>query len=77
MPVSRRSPLTNKSTLLGPYIDRLTQPGGLDQPNRIIEHLLKVRAISVMTTGLELNKHQAHGIKLIGERVLPALREAA
>ena len=61
--------------LLDLCVDRLTLTGGVGQLDRIIEHLVEFKAIGVTEISLELKKHQAHGIRLIGERVLPALRE--
>ena len=60
--------------LLDRCVDKLTLTGGPDDLDRIIEHLLEFKAIGVTHTCIELKKHQAHGIKLLGERVLPALR---
>ena len=42
--------------------------------DHIIEHLLEYKALGVTEVCLELKNHQAHGIKLLGERVIPALR---
>jgi len=60
--------------LLDLCVDKLTLAGGLNDLDRIIEHLLEFKAIGVTHLCLELKKHQAHGIKLIGERVIPALK---
>jgi 5,10-methylenetetrahydromethanopterin reductase len=60
--------------LLDRCVDELTLTGGLDQIDRIIEHLLEFKAIGVTHMCIELKKHQAHGIKLLGERVIPALQ---
>ena len=60
--------------LLDLCVDKLTLTGGLDDLDRIIEHLLEFKAIGVTHLCLELKNHQAHGIKLLGERVIPALR---
>jgi hypothetical protein len=60
--------------LLDRCVDKLTLTGGLNDLDRIIEHLLEFKAIGVTHTTIELKKHQAHGIKLLGERVLPALQ---
>jgi alkanesulfonate monooxygenase SsuD/methylene tetrahydromethanopterin reductase-like flavin-dependent oxidoreductase (luciferase family) len=60
--------------LLDLCVDKLTLTGGVDDLDRIIEHLLEFKALGVTHICLELKNHQAHGIKLIGERVLPALQ---
>lgn len=60
--------------LLDRCVDKLTLTGGLNDLDRIIEHLLEFKAIGVTHTTIELKKHQAHGIKLLGERILPALQ---
>jgi len=60
--------------LLDVCVDKLTLCGGVDDLERIIEHLLEFKGIGVTHTCLELKKNQAHGLKLIGERVLPALQ---
>jgi 5,10-methylenetetrahydromethanopterin reductase len=60
--------------LLDMCVDHLTLTGSVNDLDKIIEHLLEYKASGVSNITLELKKHQAHGIKLIGERVLPALR---
>lgn len=60
--------------LLDRCVDKLTLTGGVDELDRIIEHLLEFKSIGVTEVCLELKNHQAHGIKLLGERVIPALQ---
>lgn len=60
--------------LLDRCVDKLTLTGGVGELDRIIEHLLEFKAIGVTEICLELKNHQAHGIKLLGERVIPLLR---
>ena len=60
--------------LLDRCVDELTLTGGIGDLDRIIEHLLEFKAIGVTDICIELKNHQAHGIKLLGEHVLPALR---
>jgi alkanesulfonate monooxygenase SsuD/methylene tetrahydromethanopterin reductase-like flavin-dependent oxidoreductase (luciferase family) len=60
--------------LLDRCVDKLTLTGGTNDLDRIIEHLLEFKNIGVTEVCLELKNHQAHGIKLLGERVIPALR---
>lgn len=60
--------------LLDMCVDHLTLTGGVADLDRIIEHLLEFKALGVTEICIELKKHQAHGIKLLGERVLPAIR---
>jgi alkanesulfonate monooxygenase SsuD/methylene tetrahydromethanopterin reductase-like flavin-dependent oxidoreductase (luciferase family) len=59
--------------LLDRCVDKLTLTGGVNDLDRIIEHLLEFKALGVTEICLELKNHQAHGIKLLGERVIPAL----
>ena len=60
--------------LLDLCVDKLTLTSTPDKLDHIIEHLLEFKAAGVTHTCLELKKHQAHGIKLLGEKILPALR---
>ena len=60
--------------LLDRCVDKLTLTGTPDDLDHIIEHLLEYKALGVTEVCLELKNHIEHGIKLIGERVIPALR---
>jgi len=60
--------------LLDRCVDKLTLTGSPDDLDRIIEHLLEFKALGVTQICLELKNHIAHGIKLLGERVIPALK---
>ena len=60
--------------LLDRCVDELTLTGGVEDLDHIIEHMLEFKALGVTEICLELKNHQAHGIKLLGERVIPALR---
>ena len=60
--------------ILDDCVDHLTLTASSDDMDPVIEHLLELKAAGCNEISLELKKHQAHGIKLIGERVLPALR---
>jgi alkanesulfonate monooxygenase SsuD/methylene tetrahydromethanopterin reductase-like flavin-dependent oxidoreductase (luciferase family) len=60
--------------LLDRCVDKLTLTGGTNELDRIIEHLLEYKALGVTEICLELKNHQEHGIKLLGEHVIPALR---
>ncbi len=60
--------------LLDDCVDNLTLTASTDDMEPVIEHLLELKAAGCNEISLELKKHQAHGIKLIGERVIPALR---
>ena len=60
--------------LLDLCVDKLTLTGDIGDLDSIIEHLLEYKALGLTEMCIELKKHQAHGIKLLGERVLPALR---
>jgi len=59
--------------LLDLCVDKLTLTGAVSELDRIIEHLLEYKAAGVTEVCMELKKHQVHGIKLLGERVLPAI----
>jgi alkanesulfonate monooxygenase SsuD/methylene tetrahydromethanopterin reductase-like flavin-dependent oxidoreductase (luciferase family) len=60
--------------LLDICVDKLTLTGGVNDLDRIIEHLLEFKDLGVTEICLELKNHQEHGIRLLGERVLPAIR---
>ncbi|MCK6371901.1 MAG: hypothetical protein L6Q83_11380, partial [Gammaproteobacteria bacterium] len=60
--------------LLDQCVDHLTLTAAVDDMDHVIEHLLELKAVGVQEVSLELKKHQAHGIRLLGERVIPALR---
>ena len=60
--------------LLDRCVDKLTLTGTPDDLDHIIEHLLEYKELGVTEVCLELKNHQEHGIKLLGERVIPALR---
>jgi alkanesulfonate monooxygenase SsuD/methylene tetrahydromethanopterin reductase-like flavin-dependent oxidoreductase (luciferase family) len=60
--------------LLDRCVDHLTLTGGMDDLDSIIEHLLEYKALGVTEICMELKNHQEQGIKLLGERVIPALK---
>jgi len=60
--------------LLDKCVDNLTLTGTPDDMDHVIEHLLEYKAIGVTEVCIELKKHQAESIRLIGERIIPALR---
>jgi len=60
--------------ILDDCVDHLTLTASSDNMDHVIEHLLELKAAGCNEISLELKKHQSHGIKLIGERVIPALR---
>ncbi|MGI9331026.1 MAG: LLM class flavin-dependent oxidoreductase [Gammaproteobacteria bacterium] len=60
--------------ILDDCVDHLTLTASSDDMDHVIEHLLQLKAAGCNEISLELKKHQAHGIRLIGERVIPALR---
>jgi len=60
--------------LLDLCVDKLTLTSTPDDLDGIIEHLLEFKAAGVTHTCLELKKHQAQSIKILGETILPALR---
>ncbi|MDJ0926006.1 MAG: LLM class flavin-dependent oxidoreductase [Gammaproteobacteria bacterium] len=59
--------------LLDDCVDHLTLTASVDDMDHVIEHLLDMKAAGIQEVSLELKKHQEHGIRLIGERVIPAL----
>jgi alkanesulfonate monooxygenase SsuD/methylene tetrahydromethanopterin reductase-like flavin-dependent oxidoreductase (luciferase family) len=61
-------------SLLDLCVDKLTLTSTPDNLDGIIEHLLEFKAAGITHTCLELKKHQAQGIKLLGEKILPAIR---
>lgn len=62
--------------LLDMCVDHLTLTGSVDDMDHVIEHLRALQQAGCNQVALELKKHQAHGIRLIGERVIPALGRA-
>jgi alkanesulfonate monooxygenase SsuD/methylene tetrahydromethanopterin reductase-like flavin-dependent oxidoreductase (luciferase family) len=60
--------------ILDACVDHLTLTASTDDMDHVIEHLLELKAAGCTEISLELKKHQAHGIKLIGERIIPAVR---
>lgn len=60
--------------LLDLCVDKLTLTGDVGDLDRIIEHLIELKQAGVTELSLELRKHAAQSIKLIGERVIPALQ---
>jgi len=60
--------------LLDMCVDHLTLTGTTNDMDHVIGHLLELKAAGCTQVSLELKNHQAHGIRLIGERVIPALR---
>jgi alkanesulfonate monooxygenase SsuD/methylene tetrahydromethanopterin reductase-like flavin-dependent oxidoreductase (luciferase family) len=60
--------------LLDLCVDNLTLTGHVSELDRIIEHLLEYKKIGATEVCLELKRHHAHTIKLLGEQVLPAVR---
>lgn len=60
--------------ILDDCVDHLTLTAATDDMDHVLEHLLELKAAGCTEISLELKKHQAHGIRLIGERVIPALK---
>jgi alkanesulfonate monooxygenase SsuD/methylene tetrahydromethanopterin reductase-like flavin-dependent oxidoreductase (luciferase family) len=60
--------------LLERCVDKLTLTGTTADLDGIIEHLLEYKALGVTEVCIELKKHQAKNIMLIGERILPAIQ---
>ena len=61
-------------SLLDKCVDKLTLTGDLGDLDHIIEHLLELKQVGITELSLELRKHVPQSIKLIGERVIPALK---
>ena len=60
--------------LLDQCVDNLTLTGGVDDLDRIIEHLLEFKDIGLTEICLEVKNYPEQGIRLIGERILPAIQ---
>lgn len=60
--------------LLDRCVDHLTLTGGVEDLDRIIAELLEFKALGITEVAFKLQKHYAHSIKLLGERVIPALQ---
>jgi alkanesulfonate monooxygenase SsuD/methylene tetrahydromethanopterin reductase-like flavin-dependent oxidoreductase (luciferase family) len=60
--------------LLERSVDNLTLTGTTDDLDGIIEHLLEYKALGMTEVCIELKKHQVKNIKLLGERILPAIQ---
>jgi alkanesulfonate monooxygenase SsuD/methylene tetrahydromethanopterin reductase-like flavin-dependent oxidoreductase (luciferase family) len=60
--------------LLDRSVDHLTLTGTPDDLDGIIEHLLEYKELGVTEVCIELKTRQEYNIRLIGERILPALR---
>jgi len=61
--------------ILDKCVDHLTLTGTPDRLDPIIEHLRELKAAGVDEICLEIRSNVARSIELIGERVLPALRD--
>ncbi len=61
-------------SLLDVCVDKLTLTGDVNDLDHIIEHLHELKQVGITELSLELRKHVPQSIKLIGERVIPALR---
>jgi hypothetical protein len=60
--------------LLDKLVDRLTLTGHVSEVDQKIEHLLALKAAGLTNVALELRQNPAASIKLIGEQVIPALK---
>ena len=60
--------------LLDKLVDRLTLTGHVSEVDQKIEHLLALKAAGLTDVALELRQNPAASIKLIGEQVIPALK---
>jgi alkanesulfonate monooxygenase SsuD/methylene tetrahydromethanopterin reductase-like flavin-dependent oxidoreductase (luciferase family) len=61
-------------SLLDVCVDKLTLTGDVNDLDHVIEHLIELKQAGITELSLELRKHVPQSIKLIGERVIPALR---
>ncbi|MGI9290020.1 MAG: LLM class flavin-dependent oxidoreductase [Gammaproteobacteria bacterium] len=61
--------------LLERTIDHLTMTGTPDDLDKIIEHLLEYKALGMTEVCIELKKHKVKNLKLLGERIIPALKD--
>jgi hypothetical protein len=55
-------------------VDHLTLTGHVSEVDQKIEHLLALKAAGLTDVALELRQNPAASIKLIGEQVIPALK---
>ena len=60
--------------LLDRCVDELTLTGGEEDLDRIIEELLEFKRVGITEVSLTLESHFEYAIKLIGDRVIPALQ---
>jgi len=60
--------------LLDKLVDHLTLTGHVSEVDQKIEHLLALKAAGLTDVALELRQNPAASIKLIGEQVIPALK---
>jgi len=55
-------------------VDHLTLTGHVSEVDHKIEHLLELKESGLTDVALELRSDPAASIKLIGEKVIPALK---
>ena len=60
--------------LLDMCVDKLTLTGGYDDLDHVLEHLQDLKDVGVTHIALELRSHVPESLKIIGERVIPALQ---
>ncbi len=60
--------------LLEKLVDHLTLTGHISEVDQKIEHLLELKKAGLTDVALELREDPAASIKLIGEKVIPAVK---
>ena len=75
MPVLNSSSVSGvPDSLLEKLVDHLTLTGHVSEVDHKIEHLLELKESGLTDVALELRSDPAASIKLIGEKVIPALK---
>ena len=75
MPVLNTSSVSGvPDSLLEKLVDHLTLTGHVSEVDHKIEHLLELKESGLTDVALELRSDPAASIKLIGEKVIPALK---
>ena len=75
MPILKTSSVPGvPDILLEKLVDHLTLTGHVSEVDQKIEHLLELKQAGLTDVALELREDPATSIKLIGEKVIPALK---
>jgi len=75
MPILKTSSVPGvPDMLLEKLVDHLTLTGHISEVDQKIEHLLELKQAGLTDVALELREDPAASIKLIGEKVIPAVK---